>query len=244
VRLIDLSCDLGEAATPEEERVEARLWPLVTSANVACGGHTGDQATMRRAVERARTNSIALGAHPSYPDRSSFGRKRIAISPAALVDSLVQQIRALAAIAGEAGLSVAHVKPHGALYNDAHHDRQLAEAIVAAVARVDRGMAIVCNPVSALFVASSGAGVPAIAEGFADRRYRPDGSLVPRGETDALVLDPGEAGRQAVALAQDGKVSTLCVHSDMTGAVERLQAIRDALSAAGFGFRRVTSADE
>lgn len=236
-RFIDLSCDLGEATTADEDLVESRLWPLITSANVACGGHTGDTSTMQRAVERARTHSVALGGHPSYPDRVHFGRQRISISSSALVDSLVEQIRALATIAGERGLSLAHVKPHGALYNDAHHDRPLAESIVAAVTRLDRRVSIVCSPVSALFEASTQAGVTTIAEGFADRRYRPDGSLVPRGEADALVLDPREAAKQALSLAAEGKASTVCIHSDMTGSVERLEAIREMLSAAGFGFR-------
>ena len=237
MKFIDLSCDLGEASTAEEDLVEARLWPLVTSANVACGGHTGDASTMQRAAERARTHSVALGAHPSYPDRANFGRKRISISAPALVDSLVEQIGALAAIARAAGLSLAHIKPHGALYNDAHHDRRLAESIVSAVTRFDGEVAVVCSPVSALFEAGRQAGVRTIAEAFADRGYRPDGSLVPRGEADALVLDPRDAARQASSLASEGTAATICIHSDMAGSVERLEAVRQALAAAGFEFR-------
>lgn len=249
MRLIDLSCDLGEASTADEDLVESRLWPLVTSANVACGGHTGDISTMQRAVERARTHSVALGAHPSYPDRVHFGRQRLSISPSALIDSLVEQVSALAAVARERGLSLAHIKPHGALYNDAHHDRRLAESIVAAVSRLDRKVAIVCGPASALFEIGKRAGVTTIAEAFADRRYRPDASLVPRSETDALILDPREAAQQALSLAAEGKTSTaagtridlvpatICIHSDMARSVERLEAIREMLSGAGFGFR-------
>ena len=249
VKFIDLSCDLGEASTADEDLVEARIWPLITSANVACGGHTGDAATMRRAVERARTHSVALGAHPSYPDRAHFGRERIPISSSALVDSLFEQMSALATVARESGLSLAHVKPHGALYNDAHHDRALAESIVAAVIRFGRGVAIVCSPVSALLTASRQAGLTTIAEGFADRRYQPDGSLQPRREKDALILEPLEAAGQALFLAAEGKASTahgaaidvvaatICIHSDMPRSVERLEAIRKTLAAAGFGFR-------
>ena len=235
MKFIDLSCDLGEASSPDEDLVESRLWPLVTSANVACGGHAGDTSTMQRAVERARTYSVALGAHPSYPDRVNFGRKRISISSSALIDSLVEQISALATVAREMGLSLAHIKPHGALYNDAHHDRRLAESIVAAVIRLDRRVAVVCSPASAVFEASTRAGVTTIAEAFADRRYRPDGSLVPRSETDALILEPREAAEQALSLAL--VASTICIHSDMTRSVERLEAIREMLSAAGFEFR-------
>ena len=235
MRFIDLSCDLGEASSADEDLVESRLWPLITSANVACGGHTGDISTMQRAVERAHTCSVALGAHPSYPDRVHFGRQRISISESALIDSLVEQMSALATVAREMGLSVAHIKPHGALYNDAHHDRGLAESIVAAVTRFDRRVAIVCSPASAVFEASKEAGVATIAEAFADRRYQPDGSLVPRGEPDELILDPREAARQALSLAL--VASTICIHSDMTRSVERLEAIRETLATAGFGFR-------
>jgi UPF0271 protein len=192
---------------------------------------------MRRAVERARTHSVALGAHPSYPDRVHFGRKSISISSPALVDSLVEQISALDAIAREASLSLAHIKPHGALYNDAHHDPRLAESIVAAVTRFGGRVAVVCSPVSELFEASRQAGVRTIAEAFADRRYRPDGSLVPRREADALILEPSDAARQALSLASEGNASTICIHSDMAGSVERLAAVRAALATAGFGFR-------
>lgn len=249
MKFIDLSCDLGEASTADEDLVESRIWPLITSANVACGGHTGDTSTMQRAVERARTYSVALGAHPSYPDRVHFGRKRISISSSALIDSLVEQMSALATLAREMGLSLAHIKPHGALYNDAHHDRPLAESIVEAVTRLDRRVAIVCSPASAVFESSKQAGVTTIAEAFADRRYRQDGSLVPRSETDALILEAHEAARQALSLAAEGgtptaagtwidlAASTICIHSDMTRSVERLEAIREMLSAAGFGFR-------
>ena len=235
-RFIDLSCDLGEAATAAEDLAEARIWTLVTSANVACGGHTGDAASMRRAAERARTYSVALGAHPSYPDRAHFGRRTMAISAAALVDSLVEQVGALAEAAGEAGLRLEHVKPHGALYNDAHRDRPLADSIVAAVVRLDAGLAIVGSPGSALLASARQAGVKTIREGFADRRYRADGTLVPRAEEDALVVDAQAAAVQALARAEAG-ADTICIHADMPGSAERLEAIRAALRAAGFGFR-------
>jgi UPF0271 protein len=232
VRTIDLSCDLGEAASEVEDRVEARLWPLLTSANVACGGHTGDAATMGRAVERARAHGVALGAHPSYPDREHFGRRTMAISARALVDALAGQIAALDEVARGGGWSVTHVKPHGALYNDAHRDRARAEAIVRAVARFRPPLAVVCTASSSLFTAAVEAGLTAIAEAFADRRYRADGSLVPRREPDALILDLDESAAQAVALAE--RAETICIHSDTPRAVERLEAIRARLAAAGF----------
>jgi UPF0271 protein len=235
VKAIDLSCDLGEAASDEEERVEAALWPLITSANVACGGHAGDASTMRRAVARARAHAVALGAHPSYPDREHFGRRTMAIPRPRLVESLVEQVRALEAAARPAGVFVTHVKPHGALYNDAHRDRALADAIVEAVTAAGPRLAIVGTESSALLAAARQAGMKTIAEAFADRRARPDGSLVPRREPDALVLDPGAAAAQAVSLAE--RAETICIHSDTPRAVERLQAIRAALAAAGYAFR-------
>lgn len=237
MKTIDLSCDLGEAATAAEDAVEEALFARVTSANVACGGHTGDRASMERAVERARAYGVALGAHPSYPDRVGFGRARLSIAPAALVESLVEQIAALVSIAGETGMAVRHVKAHGALYNDAHQDAGVAESIAAAVARFSPTPALVCSAGSMLMAIGLRAGLAIVAEGFADRRYRPDGSLVPRRAPDALILDVREAAEQAVALASAGRLDTLCIHSDTPNAVARLEAIRAALVAAGFRFR-------
>ena len=240
---IDLSCDLGEAADDAQQVVEDALWPLITSANVACGAHAGDERTMRHAAALARRQNVRLGAHPSYPDRENFGRRTLKIDPAVLRESITTQIRALAAIAG----TLTHVKPHGALYNDAHHDSVLARTISDAVTDCGRP-AMVCSADSALFQAAGEKGLVRIAEAFADRRYQPDGSLVPRSQPDALLLDVNEAAAQALSLARDGTVtasngekvrirfSTLCIHSDMENSVERLQAIRARLSSAGFSF--------
>jgi UPF0271 protein len=225
--VIDLSADLGEGAPGEEE-----VWPLITSANVACGGHVGDEASMRDAVRRAREHGVRLGAHPSYPDRANFGRKSLTMAPAALRASLAEQLGALRAIAGE----LHHVKPHGALYNDAHRDRALAEVVVEAIG----GLAIVCSDTSAMAVAARAAGTPVIREAFADRRYEPDGALVSRSIPGSL-LTIEEAAAQAALLAAEGVVvardgsrlpivfETICIHADMEGAVERLRAVRRAL---------------
>ena len=229
--MIDLSADLGEGAAGEEE-----VWPLITSANVACGGHVGDEASMRDAVRRAREHGVRLGAHPSYPDRANFGRKSMAMEPAALRDTLREQIGALRAIAGE----LHHVKPHGTLYNDAHRDRALAEVVVEAL----DGLAIVCSDTSQMAAAARAAGTPVIREAFADRCYEADGSLVSRSLAGSL-LTIDEAAAQASLLASEGVVvardgsririafETICIHADMEGAVERLRAVRRALGAAG-----------
>jgi len=226
--VIDLSADLGEGAAGEED-----IWPLITSANVACGGHAGDEASMREAVRRAREHSVRLGAHPSYPDRDHFGRKSLTMEPVALRASIVEQLDALRAIAGE----LHHVKPHGALYNDAHRDRALAEIVIEAIG----GLAIVCSDTSEMAAGARAAGPPGFRGAFADRRYEPDGALVSRSIPGSL-LTIDEAAVQAALLVNEGVVvardgsrlrvgfETICIHADMEGAVDRLLAVRRALN--------------
>lgn len=224
--MIDLSADLGEGA-PDEEAI----WPLITSANVACGGHVGDAKSMQHAASRAREHGVRLGAHPSYPDRENFGRKSMSMEPAQLRASLVKQISALRAFA-----PLHHVKPHGALYNDAHRDRELASVVIDGLLEIGE-VAIVCSDTSMMAAAARARGVRVIREAFADRRYQHDGSLTPRGTPGAL-LTVDEAAAQAELLARDGAViagdgstiaiphDTICIHADMEHAAERLLAIR------------------
>lgn len=224
---IDLSADLGEGSPDEHE-----LWPLITSANVACGGHVGDAASMREAARMAREHGIRLGAHPSYPDRENFGRKSLPITPDALRTSLVAQLKALRTFA-----PIEHVKPHGALYNDAHKNRALAEVIVEAMREVDPSLALVAPDHSQMSAAARAAGTRVIREAFADRRYEPDGSLTPR-TIPGSTLTIEEAAAQAALLVKEGVViardgsrikiafDTLCIHADMENALERLRAIR------------------
>jgi UPF0271 protein len=231
--VIDLSADLGEGAPDEPE-----IWPLITSANVACGGHFGDVDSMTHAVSRARELGTKIGAHPSYPDRENFGRKSMTMPPHALRATLIEQIAALRDIAGP----IHHVKPHGALYNDAHKDRALAEIVIESIRAVDETLPIVCSDKSQMAAAARAAGTPVIREAFADRRYNPDGSLVARSEPGSL-LSVDEAAAQAAMLAKEGAViarnetrinvpfDTICVHADMEHAVERLRAIRTRLHA-------------
>ncbi len=229
--MIDLSADLGEGAPGEDA-----IWPRIDSANVACGGHVGDEESMRDAVERATKFGVALGAHPSYPDRENFGRKSLEIAPDDLRASLVTQISALRALA-----PIRHVKPHGALYNDAHKNRALATVIIEAIRLVDPAIAIVAPAHSQMAAAARDADTPVIREAFADRRYEPDGSLVSRKEPRSL-LTVEEAAAQAALLASEGIViardgsrvpiafDTICIHADMEHAVERLRAIRASFS--------------
>lgn len=242
-RRVELSCDLGEATEPQHLAIEEAIWPLIDAANIACGGHVGDDDSMRKAVSCAVERAVAIGAHPSYPDRENFGRRSMTIDPDELRASLVAQIGNLARIAREAGSALDRVKPHGALYNDAFHDERLARMIVEAVVEAGGAVRIVGPPRSAVEVAAAEEGVGFIREAFADRRYRRDGSLVPRGDPSALLLDFDEAARQATMLAEEGVVEsiegervpiafdTLCIHADMERADMRLKAIRAALTA-------------
>jgi len=225
--VIDLSADLGEGAPGEEE-----IWPLINSANVACGGHVGDDASMRDAAARAREHGVKLGAHPSYSHPENFGRMSITIAPADLRASLVAQLDALRTFA-----PLHHVKPHGALYNDAHRDRALAEVIIDAIA----DLAIVCGDSSQMAAVARARGLRVIREAFADRRYEPDGSLMSRKLAGSL-LTVEEAAQQARILVRDGAViardgsrialpfDTICIHADMEHAAERLRAIRNAIA--------------
>lgn len=247
---VDLSCDLGEASHPEERATELALWPLVDAANVACGGHAGDGASMREAAALARRHGVQLGAHPSFPDREGFGRTRIEIADEALVASLVSQIGSLRAVAAGEGIRLGRVKAHGALYNLAHRDAALARLLACAVAEAAPDAALVAPAGSAMEIAARERGLAVMREAFADRRYLANGALVPRGREGALLEDPAEASAQAVSLAIRGAAiaidgseiavhhDTICIHSDMRGAVGRLRAIRAALAAAGVALSR------
>jgi UPF0271 protein len=221
--VIDISADLGEGAPGEDE-----IWPLITSANVACGGHIGDDASMSHAAQRAREFGVQLGAHPSYPDRENFGRLSMSIAPDDLRASLIAQIESLRRHA-----PLHHIKPHGALYNDAHRDPALAEIIIDAIGQ----KAIVCSNTSQMAAAARARGVRVIREAFADRRYEPDGSLMSR-KLPGSLLTVEEAAAQAAMLANERAViardgsritvdyDTICIHADMENAVERIRAIR------------------
>jgi len=228
--VIDLSADLGEGSADEAE-----IWPLITSANVACGGHIGDERSMREAASLARTHGVHFGAHPSYPDREHFGRRSLELAHDVLRDSLIAQITALHAIE-----PVRHVKPHGALYNDAHRDRTLASVIVAAMHAVDPSIALVAPDRSQMAAAAREVSLPVIREAFADRRYESHGSLTPRSVAGAT-LSIEEAAAQAAMLVAAGAViardgsriavafDTICIHADMEAALARLRAIRARL---------------
>ena len=246
---IDLNADVGESLGPWPMGADERLVPLVTSVNVACGFHAGDPLTIRRTVTLAVAAGVAVGAHPGYPDLVGFGRRDLDMSAAELEAAILYQVAAVAGIVAVEGGRLAHVKPHGALYNRAAGDLAVAEPIARAVARLDASLGLVGPPGSALLAAAAANGLRPVAEGFADRAYEPDGSLRSRRLPGAVHEDPARAAAQAVEIARDGRataidgtsvvldVATLCVHGDTPGAPLVAAAVREALAAAGIEVR-------
>ncbi|MEA5615111.1 5-oxoprolinase subunit PxpA [Nodularia spumigena] len=241
---IDLNADLGEAVDPAGRGVEDALIGLVSSVNVACGGHAGDDDTMRRVLDLAAGLGCAVGAHPSYPDRAGFGRVRVVMSASDLTDSLAEQIGRLERLAGAAGVVVTHVKPHGALYHDCGDSEAVARTVLDAANRVLERPVLVGAAGSAVLAWWSRWGGATLGEGFVDRRYGADGRLRLRSEAGALIGLPEEAGRQAVEIALRGRAAadgswvgvparTLCLHADSPGAVEIVRRVRADLEAAG-----------
>jgi UPF0271 protein len=241
---IDLNCDVGEGCGADEA-----LMPLVSSANVACGGHAGDEASMRETVRLARRHGVAVGAHPSYPDRAGFGRERLPRSGAEVRADVVAQVRALAAICRAEDVPLVHVKPHGALYNAAAEDEALARAVAEAVRDVDPGLVLVCLAGSPMVRVARGLGLTCAEEAFADRGYTSRGTLVPRGEPGALVQDPevvaaraSRMARERTVVAVDGTTvpvaaDTLCLHGDTPGAATLAAAVRARLAGDGVRVR-------
>lgn len=247
---IDVNADLGESFGAWTMGADEELLGLVTSANVACGFHAGDPTVMDRTVARAVEAGVAVGAHPSHFDLRGFGRRAIAASPAEVEADVVYQVGALAAFAGSHGGRLAHVKPHGALYNQAAADEALARAVARATARVDRGLVLVGLASSAAMRRAAGeAGLRYAAEAFADRAYEPDGSLRPRSLPGAVITAPEAAAAQALRIARDGvilaaggatvalRADTLCLHGDNPNALAIARAVRHALDAAGIEVR-------
>ncbi len=249
MKSIDLNCDMGELPEAITDGTQESLMPFLTSVNVACGGHAGDEGTMKATIEQARRWKLAVGAHPSYHDRAHFGRRNLQLSSATIADSVFEQVRTLERVAANCGAGLVHVKPHGALYNQAARERAIAEAIAAGVARLSRDLILVGLAGSPTLVVYRVAGFPVAAEAFADRRYEPDGSLRSREHQDALICDPAEAARQALSIAEQGKViacdgsevavdaQTICIHGDTPGATEIATAVARALRQAGIVLR-------
>ncbi|MBA2378170.1 MAG: LamB/YcsF family protein [Blastocatellia bacterium] len=240
MRSIDLNCDLGEGCAND-----AALMEIISSANIACGGHAGDDATMKSTAELARAADVAVGAHPSYPDKVNFGRATRAYTPNEVYEIVLGQVLAMGAICEVIGVEMKHVKPHGALYNQAADDRKLAASVAAAVRSIDDSLIVFGLSGSFLIEESERAGLKAISEVFADRTYQYDGTLTPRSREDAFVTDAAEAAARVVAMVETGcvpttsgrllslKAETVCLHGDGPHALSFAREIRSALDVAG-----------
>ncbi len=236
---------MGESFGPWKMGADEDVMRNITSANVACGAHAGDPRVMRRTVQLARENHVAVGAHPGYADLQGFGRREMQADPVETEDAVIAQIGALAAIARTEGLALQHVKAHGALYNQAARDRTLADALARAIKAFDPSLIMFGLPNSPMIEAGHAAGLRVAAEGFADRAYQPDGSLMPRSKPGAVIHDPAAVVERAVRMVRDGvvltpdgheislKVDTICVHGDTPGAAELTRRIHAGLQAAG-----------
>ncbi len=241
MRQLDLNADVGEGQREAEEA----LLRLVSSANVACGLHAGDAHTMRATIGLALHHGVAVGAHPGFDDREGFGRRPMQLAAVEINDLLLYQLGALDAIVRAAGAILRHVKPHGALYNQAETDGPLALAIIGAVRAFDPNLRVVGRAGSAMARAAAAVGHPFTPEAFADRRYRPDGSLLPRSEPGAVLTDAEEVARQVRSLVTHGEVvasdgshvpiafETLCLHGDTPGSAVLGARIRRELGALG-----------
>lgn len=242
---LDLNCDLGESFGAYTIGSDAEIIPYITSANIACGYHAGDPTVMHRSVDLCARYGVKVGAHPGLPDLAGFGRRVMQISPQEAADCVAYQIGALRAFCDEAGVPLHHVKPHGALYNMAARDRALADAICRAVKQAAPGAVLLALSGSAMVDAARAIDLPVACEVFADRGYRPDGTLVPRGTPGAMIEDEDDAIRRVVRMAREGKVTacdgsevalqadSVCVHGDGPKALAFVQRLRQALPADG-----------
>lgn len=243
---VDLNADLGEGAS-----TDGALLRVITSANIACGGHAGDEMSMRTAVAGAIAHSVGIGAHPSFPDREGFGRRAMTLSPRTLIETLTEQIRRLAMIADQAGVLLAHVKAHGALYNVAVDSEEVAAAIGQAIRLVNPdliGVALAGSQMASIF---RDLGLRVAEEAFIDRHYTSAGALVARSDPHALITDPALAQARAVRMMQKGivesvdgvavrvRADTLCVHADTPGSPHIAAVTRRGLEEAGFTVARM-----
>ncbi|SHJ64031.1 UPF0271 protein [Shimia gijangensis] len=250
---IDLNSDLGEGFGPWAMGDDAQMLSIVTSANIACGGHASDPETMYRTLQLAKENGVNVGAHPGFRDREGFGRRVIPMSPAEAGRMCAAQIGALMGMAAQVGVPVTYVKPHGALGNLAARDRDVADAIVAAVRAIDPTLAMLAISGTQSEQAARAADVPVFSEIFADRGYLSTGHLVPRGQKGAMIHDTDEAAERLMSFLETGlmpvidgdpiklEAQSICVHGDSPGAVEMARGIRQRLTERGVRISRFST---
>lgn len=253
--VIDLNADLGEGFGPWSMGDDAAMLSIVTSANIACGGHASDPETMYQTLLLARENGVNVGAHPGFNDREGFGRRVIPMSPVEIGRMCAAQIGALIGIAAQVGVPVTYVKPHGALGNLAARDREVANAIIAAVRKIDSKLAILAISGTQSEQAARAAGASVYAEIFADRGYLSNGQLVPRGQDGAMIHDATEAADRLISFLETGLMPvvdgdpieldarSICVHGDSAGAVDMARSIREKLTATGVQVRSFAASE-
>lgn len=247
---IDLNCDMGESFGAYRLGNDSEVLRFVTSANIACGCHAGDHNTMRETVNAAKMRGVNIGAHPGFPDLQGFGRREMHLHPDEIYNLVLYQLGALSSFAKVAHTRLAHVKPHGALYNMAAADKGTADAIAAAVADFDRNLILFGLAGSLLISAANEKGIRAANEVFADRAYRPDGSLMPRSEPNSVIHDADAAISQALRMAKEGKVAaadgteinvaadTICIHGDNPRALEFARRLTSAFALENIPLRK------
>jgi UPF0271 protein len=245
MKKIDLNCDMGESYGAWKMGADAGVMPYISSANIACGFHAGDPATIRQTVRLAVDSGVAVGAHPSLPDLMGFGRRTMRISPQDMYDLVVYQAGAVEAFARAAGVKLHHVKCHGALYNMAATDEALSDAMVRAVKDLGSGVILYCLSRSKNFDIAKKSGIPVAGEVFADRGYADDGTLAPRDKPGGMIEDPQASVKQVLGMIEEGHVTslsgkrvpvaadTLCLHGDQPGAVLFAQTLRKVFTEKG-----------
>lgn len=248
---IDINSDLGESYGAFRSAVDEQLYPLISSANVACGFHAGDALTMERTVNALAESGVAIGAHPSFPDLVGFGRREMSASPDEIRTDVLYQVAALQGFCHVAGVTLHHVKPHGALYNLASKDRATADAIVAALRSLVPDAVLYAQPGSQLEASGLASGLHVAREAFADRAYMQDGTLAPRNRPGAVLTDPRLVAQRVIQMIQGRSIPTLdgssilvdaetvCIHSDTVTAVPIATELRRALTAAGIAIQTV-----
>jgi len=253
LKTINLNADLGESFGPWSMGNDSAMLDIVGSANIACGFHAGDPMVMRATLRSAKMRGVSVGAHPGYADLQGFGRRPQALSAAEVEALLIYQVGALQGMAASEGMLVTHVKPHGALNNQACADRPLAEAIARAVKALDPTLILLAPACSQLALAGRAAGLPVVDEIFADRRYRDDGQLVPRSQPGAVIHDPEQALAHVRAMLDAGalvsagghhipvQAGSVCIHGDSPDAVALARHLRDGLVAAGYALASLTA---
>lgn len=246
-KVIDINCDMGEGTGIEPSETDCQLMELISSVNIACGAHAGNLELMAATVRLAKQNGVAIGAHPGYADRQNFGRRELTLSPEEIEALITLQVSALVKITQEQKTDLVHVKPHGALYNQAAREIEIARAIASAVKLFSPNLILVGLAGSHLVEAGVEVGLPTANEGFPERAYEPDGSLRNRSLPGALISDPQEAAEQGLRLAEEGvpgsdgkmRVGTLCIHGDSPGAPRIAKVLRRYLEENGFKIRRL-----